>query len=1090
MTGLFRRRRRAVDRTLREAWGYWDEARRSPAQHRPLALLALETFIRAMRVAEEARTGVQLAVPKEVAEFLSVTTSHDRDRSDGPDGASVGSICRQVLLGRVARAVATDPIERVGATAELAKFLAGRIGLCGSVDGDADEVVDLVAEVVTVVASFDDLAQRRAVVDSAALALQLCEGELVRLDDVGGGRQDIKAVLRGTGDLVADGLDPDGAGATERTMLLSGLRAGSYRLERGPEDFIAARDLLRGLLIRHHPDPQVIPDVGEHLAFLWHDRWNLEADPAALDEAVVELWRVVHARPGTDGVAARARLGRWLFERHQISGRAADLREAAQHLLQAVDDSVEPDALLQSNAVMTGLAGGLLESLAARRRATSVLAHLALDDEPKGEPTPAQRYANLAQALVALHEVSGDRSDLGAALNAAASALSGVPDDRAVFVAMTAVLDANLRLDRYAGDSRLARLHVARARRAASTASDRAIVDRLELLSECSAVEGSDVTTADLRLVADMAQALAQREGAEDVRRDAARAWAELARRSGRPDDAVQAYTLLLSLMTDDAWWAADTPDRLSTLDNNGSPVQDAAHCAILDGAPVAALGLMEFGQQILRRPRPDRRYRSAQLRGRSERVDRLLGALRGLDMLERSEREADYLQGISLVQLALPHESEVHLRRATASLLARSPLPQGGPSSDGDELIGRIADRKPELRAAFLAELDELARSVGAAVDEPASLLGSDSAERLVERLRSFVGARDAVVAVNTGPLGSHAVVVTRAGIKTVPLDGLKAIDLLTSLEGLWAGVFGVDDGVVPHEDGDGQISRTLDHLWRSVVQPVLTALTIECVEPGEETRPRIWWFLQGALRLLPMHAARSATGSAAHDAMNLIVSSYTSSLSALLRPTQDPATATAGPASILALAPPNAVGLPAVRREIATVRGAAMARGMTVNPQNVGFDDVLSLFDGASWLHAACHGTPAADSVPAGLVIDGGFLSTARLAWAVNGPAELAYLSSCHSALSMQNPTVAPEHLAAEFQEAGFRHVIATAWAAGDRVAERVAELFYEHLGGQGLADASGSAEALNRAVRALRAERPGCSPALWAPFQHFGP
>src|SRR5262249_57139739 len=95
-----------------------------------------------------------------------------------------------------------------------------------------------------------------------------------------------------------------------------------------------------------------------------------------------------------------------------------------------------------------------------------------------------------------------------------------------------------------------------------------------------------------------------------------------------------------------------------------------------------------------------------------------------------------------------------------------------------------------------------------------------------------------------------------------------------------------------------------------------------------------------------------------------------------------------------------------------------------------------------------------------------------------------ELAFLSACSTA---QTGTELPDeaiHLAAAFQLAGYRHVIATLWPIGDRWAVQAARAVYTRLG----SDASDSATALHHATRGLRAILPD-RPSTWAAHLYDG-
>jgi CHAT domain-containing protein len=99
----------------------------------------------------------------------------------------------------------------------------------------------------------------------------------------------------------------------------------------------------------------------------------------------------------------------------------------------------------------------------------------------------------------------------------------------------------------------------------------------------------------------------------------------------------------------------------------------------------------------------------------------------------------------------------------------------------------------------------------------------------------------------------------------------------------------------------------------------------------------------------------------------------------------------------------------------------------------------------------------------------------------------AEIAYLSACSTARPGWLNSDEPLTLAAAFQVAGYRHVIATLWPLDDEVAAQAAHRFYQLLADAPTAEPA--AGALNRLTRELRLRYPD-HPQAWAPLIHTGP
>lgn len=78
---------------------------------------------------------------------------------------------------------------------------------------------------------------------------------------------------------------------------------------------------------------------------------------------------------------------------------------------------------------------------------------------------------------------------------------------------------------------------------------------------------------------------------------------------------------------------------------------------------------------------------------------------------------------------------------------------------------------------------------------------------------------------------------------------------------------------------------------------------------------------------------------------------------------------------------------------------------------------------------------------------------------------------------------------HLAGAMQFLGYRHVIATMWTIADSVAPQVANAVYAELTRDGKPDLGRAAEALHKAITALRRKDRTHNPLLWAPYIHLG-
>jgi CHAT domain-containing protein len=157
-------------------------------------------------------------------------------------------------------------------------------------------------------------------------------------------------------------------------------------------------------------------------------------------------------------------------------------------------------------------------------------------------------------------------------------------------------------------------------------------------------------------------------------------------------------------------------------------------------------------------------------------------------------------------------------------------------------------------------------------------------------------------------------------------------------------------------------------------------------------------------------------------------------------------------------------------------------------LDDRNATYDRVTGALLDHPWAHFACHGEsdfehPSMSHLLLADHLDHPFtvLDVARLRL---DHADLAFLSACSTARTGAALADEAIHLAAAFQLAGYRHVVATLWPVGDRWALKVAQGVYSALG----TDASNTAAALHRATRRLRAILPD-RPSSWAAHLYNG-
>ncbi|KZV61536.1 hypothetical protein PENSPDRAFT_293122, partial [Peniophora sp. CONT] len=377
-----------------------------------------------------------------------------------------------------------------------------------------------------------------------------------------------------------------------------------------------------------------------------------------------------------------------------------------------------------------------------------------------------------------------------------------------------------------------------------------------------------------------------------------------------------------------------------------------------------------------------------------------------------------------------------------------------------------------------------------------------------------AFASLSGPVVFLNAGKVCYDALILSCTGeVKSVKLPELTQKRAET-LQSIWTNFVGPcraqrRGAVPPWQDicsGSTTLEgRVLGFLWKWVVFPVLQALGFtECPSNGERL-PHVIWCPTGPLMQLPLHAAgvydTSKSGPHVYD---YVVSSYTPSLSALLRCYEGICSADFHSHSdprMLVVAVPETTRkglsrLPGVRDETARLRRVMPGRTHTfLEDEQASVEVVLATLDEHAWIHLACHGSQnVQDPTKSAFELYDGQLSLSTLMGKASTKAELAFLSACETAVG--DPKIPEEsvHLAAGMLAVGYKGVVATMWSIRDADAPVIVEAYYERLldlRGSGTLERgeTGAAYALHDAVKCLREKVGENDFERWVPFVHFG-
>ncbi|KZV73113.1 hypothetical protein PENSPDRAFT_319493 [Peniophora sp. CONT] len=287
--------------------------------------------------------------------------------------------------------------------------------------------------------------------------------------------------------------------------------------------------------------------------------------------------------------------------------------------------------------------------------------------------------------------------------------------------------------------------------------------------------------------------------------------------------------------------------------------------------------------------------------------------------------------------------------------------------------------------------------------------------------------------------------------------------------------------------------------HMWEWIVGPVLKALNI----PNPTScgpLPHVTWCPTGPLTQLPLHAAGLYSTSDGPRAFDLVVSSYTPSLSAFQR-SHEAALKPKPVPNVLIVTQPASLGhnpIPQTKAEgncVASILRNSEIASTLLNHEQATVSSIEGIIGQFSWVHLACHGSQqSGNATQSAFALYDGPLSLADLMRTASNGAELAFLSACQTATGDAKNPEESAHLAAGMLAVGFQGVVATMWSIMDEDAPIVVKAYYKKLlqlrkSGEVGNGQTGAAYALHEAVAQLRAKVGEKSFGRWAPFVHFG-
>ena len=190
----------------------------------------------------------------------------------------------------------------------------------------------------------------------------------------------------------------------------------------------------------------------------------------------------------------------------------------------------------------------------------------------------------------------------------------------------------------------------------------------------------------------------------------------------------------------------------------------------------------------------------------------------------------------------------------------------------------------------------------------------------------------------------------------------------------------------------------------------------------------PHIRWCPTGPFAFLPIHAAGVYGLGNSEGIFDYAVSSYTPTISTLLRTTPSIST----PFRMLVVIQSQSLGctIDELQKIEDRVPNEFLVKlGVSGSPASV--EAVMSSLRDVSIAHFACHGEQdGANPLDSALILEDGRLKVSRIMGQPMSGASLAFLSACQTAKGDGKLPDEAMHLAATLLFAGFRGVVGTMW------------------------------------------------------------
>lgn len=385
------------------------------------------------------------------------------------------------------------------------------------------------------------------------------------------------------------------------------------------------------------------------------------------------------------------------------------------------------------------------------------------------------------------------------------------------------------------------------------------------------------------------------------------------------------------------------------------------------------------------------------------------------------------------------------------------------GALSDMRMDVSDLAKKHPDVADEYMKLRDQLDEPVASHLDTINALDRANkrhSADRqlqsLVTRIRELPGfdrfllpsleseilnasSSGTIVVVNVSNLRCDAFIVEESQIRILPLPRLHIEDIRIRSTAL---------------DARSINRELLEWLWNVFVGEILHTLGLS--DKPLNVWPRIWWIPTGLLTRFPIHAAGYHFRATNETACDRAISSYSSSIRALIRCRQSFSVQNTNAALLIGMEnTPKHARLPYAAKEVEMLRELLEAPSITPIDPDQKKNEVLSALRQCNIFHFAGHGsTHGHNPLLSKLMLQDWednplTVGDLLLLNIYESSPLLAYLSACGTGrITKGNFADESVHLINAYQLVGFRHVVGTLWEIRDELCVGVAKIVYETL------------------------------------------